>query len=120
LHRSASLCEKRGLCPLLLVTLPVCRYLLKIRFMHMLRVMTGGMRNTPGLARIPTLVALIGMILFTKRLALRTVGIALLAADQLCVILVFQYVFLAKKAREHFYSLAFLIIFVLFTVEATC
>ncbi len=69
----------------LLVALLVCRYLLKIRFLHMLGVMTGGMTSTPGLASISTLVetpfsasayatvypvALIGMIFFTKLLAL--------------------------------------------------
>ena len=67
------------------ITLLACRYLLNIRFLHMLGVMTGGMTSTPGLASISTLVetpfsasayatvypvALIGMIFFTKLLAL--------------------------------------------------
>lgn len=69
----------------LLVTLLICRRVLKIRFLHMLGVMTGGMTSTPGLASISSLietpyaasayatvypVALIGMILLTKVLVL--------------------------------------------------
>ncbi len=69
----------------LLVSLLICRYLLKIRFLRMLGVLTGGMTSTPGLASAAALsdapyaaaayatvypVALIGMILFTKLLIL--------------------------------------------------
>ena len=69
----------------LLVTLLVCRRVLKIKFLHMLGVITGGMTSTPGLASIASLVetpyaasayatvypvALIGMILLTKILTL--------------------------------------------------
>ncbi len=69
----------------LLVSLLICRYLLKIRFLRMLGVLTGGMTSTPGLASAAAIsdapyaavayatvypVALIGMILFTKLLIL--------------------------------------------------
>ncbi len=69
----------------LIVTLVISRKILKISFLHMLGVMTGGMTSTPGLASISSLVetpyaasayatvypvALIGMILLTKILAL--------------------------------------------------
>ena len=69
----------------LFVTLIICRKVLKIHFLHMLGVMTGGMTSTPGLASIASLVetpyaasayatvypvALIGMILLTKILVL--------------------------------------------------
>ena len=73
----------------LLLTLIISRKILKIRFLHMLGVMTGGMTSTPGLASIASLVetpyaasayatvypvALIGMILLTKVLALMLGG----------------------------------------------
>lgn len=69
----------------LIVTLFICRKILKIRFLHILGVITGGMTSTPGLASIASLVetpyaasayatvypvALIGMILLTKILVL--------------------------------------------------
>ncbi len=69
----------------LLVSLVVCRSVLRIRFLRMLGALTGGMTSTPGLASAAALsetsyaaaayatvypVALIGMILFTKLLIL--------------------------------------------------
>ena len=69
----------------LLVSMLVCRYLLKISFLRMIGVLTGGMTSTPGLASASAIsdgpyaaaayatvypVALIGMILFTKILIL--------------------------------------------------
>ncbi len=69
----------------LLVSLLVCRYLLKVRFLRMIGVLTGGMTSTPGLSSATSLsetpyaagayatvypVALIGMIFFTKLLIL--------------------------------------------------
>ncbi len=69
----------------LLTSLLVCRYLLKIRFLRILGVLTGGMTSTPGLVSASALsatthaaaayatvypVALIGMIFFTKILIL--------------------------------------------------
>lgn len=69
----------------LIVTLFICRKILKIRFLHILGVITGGMTSTPGLASIASLVetpyaasayatvypvALISMILLTKILVL--------------------------------------------------
>lgn len=69
----------------LLVSLLVCRYLLKIRFFRMIGALSGGMTSTPGLASAVSLsetpyaaaayatvypVALIGMIFFTKLLIL--------------------------------------------------
>ncbi|MGK0288671.1 MAG: putative transport protein [bacterium] len=72
------------LIPLILGFL-LCKYVLKIRFLRILGVLTGGMTSTPGLASTTNLsntpyaasayatvypIALIGMILFTKVLAL--------------------------------------------------
>ncbi len=69
----------------LILTLFISRKILKIRFLHILGVITGGMTSTPGLASIASLVetpyaasayatvypvALIGMILLTKVLVL--------------------------------------------------
>ncbi len=69
----------------LVISLVVCRYLLRIRFLRLLGVLTGGMTSTPGLVSASSLsdtpyaaaayatvypVALIGMILLTKILIL--------------------------------------------------
>ncbi|SDZ94660.1 putative transport protein [Desulfuromusa kysingii] len=69
----------------LLLSMLICRYLLKINFLRMIGVLTGGMTSTPGLASASAIsdepyaaaayatvypVALIGMIFFTKILIL--------------------------------------------------